>query len=137
VDQLQTFFNTKFYNIIFDSRGLMNRLSYALMDSAVVERFFDGFDGRRYRKEAMKLTEMYNCSMLDAMELATSFMEKRSRKEIWQDWTFLEGLVAEKLSAHPAISQALDDLIPDDSLKFDRRTDPCSGSSGSNSATSG
>jgi len=120
VDQLQTFFNTRFYNVLYDDRGLMSRLSFALLDSVVVERFFsEVFDGHRYYAEAARLTDWFNCSMLDAMELARGFMECRSREEIWRDWPLLEEMVSDKVSIHCSIAQELENLIPGDSLSFE------------------
>lgn len=113
VDQLQTFFNTRFYNIIFDGQGLMSRLSFALMDSVVAERFFsETLNGKSYHMKVEKLVNEYNSSILDAMELARAFMESRSRREIWQDWSILGRMVEERLSVHGSISRALEDLIP-------------------------
>jgi anaerobic magnesium-protoporphyrin IX monomethyl ester cyclase len=123
MDLLQLFFNKTFYIMLFDKRGLVNKLQYARFDAAIMQRFFNEFvDVKKYQNDINRLTRTFNASALDTMGLIVNFMESRNRKEIWQDWTALEKIVDEELSIHNSISQALDDLIPPKSLVFHPNT---------------
>jgi diadenosine tetraphosphatase ApaH/serine/threonine PP2A family protein phosphatase len=45
-------------------------------------------------------------------------MESRNQEEILNDWPALEILADKKLFVHSSISQAIDNLIPDESIVF-------------------
>ncbi|TFH46385.1 MAG: B12-binding domain-containing radical SAM protein [ANME-2 cluster archaeon] len=115
IDLLETFFNMTFYHILFN--GLVNKLQFAKYDAIIMEKFFKGaYDTKTYKSEVRRLTNIFNESILKTMEMAVDFMERRSEKEILQDWSTLEILADKKLFVHPSISQAIDNLIPDESI---------------------
>lgn len=112
LELLQLFFTQAFHFRNFDNNGLVERLRHAKFDAIVLNKFFPHkYDTQAYAESIHDLIRKSNEVCLENMSLAVSFMEKRSEKEILDNWQFLHHLVKEEKDMELRITSALDWLM--------------------------
>lgn len=107
------FLSLTFHEAIFEGAGVVNKLQMFRFDSEVIDRFFpDRFDSKEYAESVRRLTQRYNESVLETLELTLNFMGERNYEEILSNWGMLQFLSQQELSVQSEIGKALDSLRP-------------------------
>jgi anaerobic magnesium-protoporphyrin IX monomethyl ester cyclase len=97
-----------FHNAFFGPSGISGRLQMLKFDGKVLEKFFTGqFDLEDYSNRIKQLTQRYNDSALETLNLALDFIEMHSYEEILQYWWIIENLVKEELAVQSKICALL------------------------------
>ena len=110
---LERFFINTFREMIFKEEGIVYLLQCAQFDSIVLEKFFSNkFDTQTYSKSIKNLTNRWNESTLETMNLAVNFMEKLSYEEILLYWEMVEMLTQQELNIQKDIKEKVKNLNP-------------------------
>jgi radical SAM superfamily enzyme YgiQ (UPF0313 family) len=110
---LEAFVYKAFHDAFFGSSGLSGKFQMLKFDNKVLEKFFPGqFNLDVYSQRIKQLTQRYNDSALESLNLALDFIEKHSYEEILHYWWLIENLVQEELEAQSRISASLSRLTP-------------------------
>jgi anaerobic magnesium-protoporphyrin IX monomethyl ester cyclase len=90
----QLFLSRAFHARNFSDQGLVERLRFAKLDAATIQKFLsDGEDAHVYSAALHELVRRSNEAALEKMSMACHFMQERSRERIMDQWMFVEHLV--------------------------------------------
>lgn len=113
LQMLEAFVYKAFHDAFFGSSGLSGRFQMLKFDHKVLDKFYPGqFNLEVYSQRIKHLTQRYNDSALETLNLALDFIEKHSYEEILHYWWIIENLVHEELEAQSRISALLNRLTP-------------------------
>jgi len=111
---MEAFLGRCFHNALFGNHGIVNKLQLLAFDVEVLNRFFsERYDVPAYEKAVKQLTNRFNESALETIEIALKFMREHDYDDIIYYRDSLEFLAQQEQDIHASIAEAARRIVPE------------------------